>query len=284
MLSQRFEERRLSYTDGHAKKTHRRCFSARDFVDRIGDGRYSPPATRGGQAVSGLAATLDIYRRAFTRAGGLALRNWLVLASVFLYAAILLIAVPVSRLFGLMLGGFVMGFVTAACAASFLYLVEMIVVTQRVTMADFRRSFGAYLWDVAGVMFVWMLLFHVAGPKIAAMPYGGMIIDATAIAVVVFFNAVPELIYLGHHSTMALFSESYRFITENWLEWFPPNLLLLIGLIVLWRLPLDGWAVVAQSGLLALFVYFAMVVRGLLFSELNGSSRRSRIFRYRMGR
>jgi hypothetical protein len=234
--------------------------------------------------VSGLAATLDIYRRAFTRAGGLALRNWLVLASVFLYAAILLIAVPVSRLFGLMLGGFVMGFVTAACAASFLYLVEMIVVTQRVTLADFRRSFGAYLWDVAGVMFVLMIVFRVAGPLVAATPYGGTIMDATGVGFLVFFNAVPELIYLGHHSTVALFSESYRFVSENWLEWFPPNLLLLIVFVVLWRLPLAGWGSMAQIGLIALFVYFAMIVRGLLFSELNGSSRRSRIFRYRMGR
>jgi hypothetical protein len=33
-----------------------------------------------------------------------------------------------------------------------------------------------------------------------------------------------------------------------------------------------------------LFVYFAMVVRGFLFIELDGSNRRARIFRHKMGR
>jgi hypothetical protein len=40
---------------------------------------------------------------------------------------------------------------------------------------------------------------------------------------------------------------------------------------------------VLQIAVLALFGYFAMVLRGLLFIELAGSSRRGRAFRYRTG-
>jgi hypothetical protein len=38
-----------------------------------------------------------------------------------------------------------------------------------------------------------------------------------------------------------------------------------------------------QTAVLALILYFGMIVRGLLFSELAGSSRRARAFRYKAG-
>jgi hypothetical protein len=44
---------------------------------------------------------------------------------------------------------------------------------------------------------------------------------------------------------------------------------------------LGGWADLLKWALVALFVYFMMVLRGLLFEELSGSTRRGRAFRYR---
>jgi hypothetical protein len=41
---------------------------------------------------------------------------------------------------------------------------------------------------------------------------------------------------------------------------------------------------VFQVAVIALFVYFAMVMRGLLFIEIYGSTRRGRAFRHRSGR
>ena len=38
-----------------------------------------------------------------------------------------------------------------------------------------------------------------------------------------------------------------------------------------------------MDAVIALFVYFAMVVRGLLYIELAGTSRRGRAFRHRAG-
>lgn len=229
-----------------------------------------------------------MYQRVASRAAPLAMRNWPVLLSVFAYVAIMAAATFVlSMLAGLgagvmILAGFAMSIAWAACAASFLYLVEMIVRTNRVTVADFQRSFGVYLWDVLGVAFVLWILSRFLVPALASLPQATLLVTALYVIILVFGNAVPELIYLGHHSTLALLEESYRFVGENWIEWFPPNLLL-FGILIALNIPgLTGVAYVAQLAITALFVYFAMVFRGLLFLELYGSSRRGRMFRYRM--
>jgi len=47
--------------------------------------------------------------------------------------------------------------------------------------------------------------------------------------------------------------------------------------------PVEGLLEWVQTAATALLIYFVMVLRGLLFLELHGTSRRSRAFRYRMG-
>ena len=232
-----------------------------------------------------LTVTLDIYRRAFARGGALAVRNWPVLLSVFAYAGILFLGGYLAAFLG-MVGGFLMSLLFAACASSFLYLVEMIVRTNRVTWEDFTRSFGAYLWDVVGVSFALWLFWFVATPFLHQLPQGHVAVLAIQLVLVVLFNAVPELIYLGHSGLVDLLARSYQFIAANWIEWFPPNLLLIAGMELLWRMPLGEGApfLLLRVALVSLFLYFAMVVRGFLFIELDGTTRRARLFRHKMGR
>lgn len=233
-----------------------------------------------------LVVTLDIYRRAFARGAVLAVRNWPVLGSVFAYFALLAVGERVAMFLGLA-GGFLLSLVWAACVGSFLYMVEMIVRTSRVSWDDFRRSFGAYLWDVVGVNFALWIFWQLVMPLLSQVPQGQVIVLCIVLLIVVLFNAVPELIYLGHYSLLQLFSRSYQFIGSNWIEWFPPNLLLLLmgGFLVILLVPAQGViGRVAQAAAAAPFLYFAMIVRGLLFIELDGSTRRSRIFRHKMGR
>lgn len=237
-----------------------------------------------------ILATLQSYREAVSRAAVLAARNWPVFGSVFAYVLIGMVAVQMAAPLGI-LGGFLVSLVSSACIGSFLYLVEMMVRTSKVTFQDFGRSFGVYLWDVVGVSFVLWIAMRVLTPVLAQSPQGPLVLFCVQIAILVFFNAVPELIYLGHNTSLALLSESYRFVVANWIEWFPPNIVLLAILWYLWTFPLGEWvpalagvaAAVVQSAIVALFVYFAMIVRGLLFLELSGSSRRGRAFRRRMG-
>src|SRR5207244_3175213 len=103
--------------------------------------------------------------------------------------------------------------------------------------------------------FMWMLGM-IDRYVLAPFPLVSIVFELAAF---VFLNAVPELIYLGRHSAAELLVESYRFIGENWIEWFPPNVVMVLGVAA----------------------YFFMIVRGLLFLELSTSSRRAREFQRR---
>jgi hypothetical protein len=234
--------------------------------------------------VESFVVTLDIYRRVFTRGAVLAAKNWPVLGTIFVYGAVMAVGAYAATFLGIA-GGFVLSILTSICLGSFLYLVEQIVRTNRVSWEDFRRSFGMYLWDVVGVGFALWIFWQVVMPLLHQAPQGHVIVLCIELLIVVLFNAVPELIYLGHHGLLELLSRSYRFIAGNWIEWFPPNLLLmaaLVGLSAYGATTMVEWVV--RTAATALFLYFAMVVRGLLFIELDGSTRRSRIFRHKMGR
>ncbi len=232
--------------------------------------------------MSWLTVTLELYRRTFTRAATLTVRNWPVFAAVFVYGFVLELTLAVAPLLGI-LGGFLLSLVWAGCVGSFLYLVEMIVRTSRVTLEDFRRSAGAYVWDVVGVTFIVWIAFRLLGPALATVPQGPVLLFALNLVVVVFFNAVPELIYLGRCSSLDLLRESYGFIGDNWIEWFPATFALVALIFGAAALPLPPAFEWLKLALVALLLAYAMIVRGLLFLELQGTSRRSRAFRYRMG-
>ncbi len=233
--------------------------------------------------MSWLTVTLALYLRCFSRAGELVVRNWPVLGTVFVYAVVMSTSALLASTLGL-LGGFLLSLVWASCVGSFLYLVEMMVRTNRVSWADFRRSFGIYLWDVIGVSFILWIVFAIATPALRTVPQGPGLILALDLMIFVLFNAVPELIYLRHSSSLGLLSESYEFITENWIEWFPPNVAAVVLLLALARVPPVGVLAWVRTGAIALLVFVVMVARGLLFLELHGSSRRGRAFRHRTGR
>ncbi len=232
--------------------------------------------------MSWLTTTLAMYGRAFRRAGTLTLRNWPVAGTTFAYSLALAAAAIVASGLGLV-GGFLMSLVWAACVSSFLSMVEMMLRTGSVSWADFRRSFGVYLWDVVGVTFILWVVFAVATPALDSLPQGTGLILGMNLVIVVLFNAVPELIYLGHRSSLELLTESYRFIADNWIEWFPATIAMAIPLVLLAGAELPVGLALARTALLALWVYFMMVARGLLFLELDGSSRRARAFRHRAG-
>jgi len=231
--------------------------------------------------VDWLGPTWAIYQRSVQRAARLAVRNWAVPATIPLYVIALAASASASRFLGFA-GGFVNALVWAACAGSFLSLVETIVRTNRVTWVDFRNSFSAYIGDVLGVMFILWILEMAMSRLLLPAPNGPFLYLGAEFLLLVFFNAVPELIYLGRHSLFDLLAASYAFIAENWLEWFPFNLVLFVvyGLL---RAQRGGGLVmlIVEAAVTALFLYFMMIARGFLFLELHGTTRRSRSFRYR---
>ena len=230
-----------------------------------------------------LVATMRLYGSVTRRAARVAVTNWPVGLSVFVYLAAMSITLPFAMMLGV-LGGFIVGLVWAACIASFLFLVERLVRHGRVTLGELPASFTPYLSDVIGVMFVLWMARMLLSMALMTNPQGLLITLVAQLFIFVFFNAVPELIYLGHHSSLELLGESYQFIADNWIEWFPATIAMAVPPLLLAEVPLPGVMVLARPPLLGLWVYFMMVARGLLFLELQGSTRRARAFRHRAGR
>jgi hypothetical protein len=190
------------------------------------------------------------------------------------------VLVQVATLFAAPLGivgGFIVTGVVVACASSWLSLVAQVIRVGRIRLHDVPASFATYFWDLLNVGFFFWVLHLVARLVLDPFPYLQIVFR---LAVLVFLNAVPEVVYIGRHSAAEVLVESYRFIGENWIEWFPANVLL-AGVLFAVALVPGGPLGIVQIGLVGLALYFAMIVRGLLFRELITSSRRGREFRRR---
>jgi hypothetical protein len=222
--------------------------------------------------------TLALYRDVFARAVRLFGRNPVLVVPVLATLAIRGLW-PLLAPLGF-LGGIVMVVLDSMCWSALLASTGDAIRTGRVTLADVRAGFVAYLGDVLNVRFI----LWIASWALASTPPGAQIL--VFIAGFVFLNAVPELIYLGRYGTVELLGASYRFMGENWIEWAPPNVVLFAAMVavpaflVRLVLPLgESLALGLMLGVMAELVAFALLVRGLLFLELTQTSRRARAFR-----
>jgi hypothetical protein len=233
-------------------------------------------------------------------------RAWPVIFSLVLYAAIFMV---VGQLVGPLgrAGGFLLGLVLAACFSSYIHLMSQVVSGSKVGFADVRQSFGARFWDVVSVLFAFwiidLILTQMIAPASGAK--GPIVIALGGLAMAVFFNPVPELLYQGSARSFQLLMESGRFISRHGLEWLLPNVLFAIvllaplgmlhgpaGLIVLNISALlspsnDGmglYALFSRAPIylqlpMLVFVHFLMVFRGLLFGALMRGGSRQRDLR-----
>lgn len=233
-------------------------------------------------------------------------RAWPVMFSLIAYAIILLVSARVTAPLG-MIGGFLLGFVAAACFGSYLHMIAHAVAGSKLRWVDFRDSFGARIWDVISVLFAfWVIDFalsSVVAP--AAGDKAPIVLALFGLAMAVFFNPVPELLYLGSTRSFLLLMESARFVSRLGLEWLIPNILFAAALLAplgmlhgpAGQIVLNIAALMSPTsegnGLMALFgraplylqlpmlafVHFVMVFRGLLFAELTRGGSRQRALR-----
>src|SRR5262249_42737980 len=143
------------------------------------------------------AQMLSLYRQVTVLAARRATAAWPVALSLVVYAVILYAAAIALLPLG-MVGSFLLGFVVAACWSGYLELISQAVAGSKIRIRwdDFKRTFGAHLWDVISVMFV----FWIAGLLLAPLIQGanGPAISAVlGLGIAFFFNVVPELLYQG---------------------------------------------------------------------------------------
>jgi hypothetical protein len=246
---------------------------------------------------------LKLYGRVAAKALRQALRAWPVALVLLVYTVLMQVATAALGRLGLV-GGFIAGFVIAALISSYLHLLSLAVAGRAISFGDLRQSFGARFWDVVSVLFaLWIIELGVGMLTGGMGPRGQIVVALVGLAMAVFFNPVPELIYLGSSRSFSLLGEAGRFISAHWPEWLAPNLVIaavVLGPAGLLQGPemgarllrlqalfsVDGLAQVIASiplwlaPVMLLFIHWAMVFRGLLFAELSsGISARQRAIR-----
>ena len=220
-----------------------------------------------------LGDTVALYARVFRRGAELALRNWWVGLVVIVYVVLLDVVALVTAPLGIV-GGLITYLALVGCFSSWLALVAQVIQTGRIRAEDVPTSFAAYFGDLLNVGFLFFGLQLIAAYVLAPVPLLQIVFG---LAVFVFLNAVPELVYIGRHAAAEVLVESYKFIGENWIEWFPANLILLACVLGVLQLPAGPLGLLGAVAF-GVVLYFAAIVRGLLFQELSTSSRRGREF------
>lgn len=233
------------------------------------------------------------YINTAKRALKLSIKNWPVMFALVIYSTILSLGgILLAKLS--FLGGLILAIISAACTSSYLYLIQNIINNRIADANDFKNSFTPYLTRVMNITFyIWIasLLYGLLSNAISKIPYGNIINIAVPIIAVILLNPLPEMIYQTYNSEASIFSASFNFMKENFIEWMVPNLLFNLALYYLLGGNISlGLSVGMQFGIvgtikfvLGLFVVlFMMVYRGILFRFLNESTRRSRLFKLRM--
>jgi hypothetical protein len=241
---------------------------------------------------------LRLYGREASRALRHAARAWPVAFSLVLYGALMQLVTAVVAPLG-MLGGFLIGFAAAACLSSYLHLLSQAVAGRPFTFADLKESFGARFWDVVSVLFAfWVINFVLAALTRSMGDRGAILRTLAGLAMAVFFNPVPELLYRGSSRSFALLGEAARFISKHGIEWLLPNLVIAAALLaptgvlrgsqmgervllLQSMFTVDGVARLVASvpiwfmPFVLIVIHWAMVFRGLLFAQLvSGGARR----------
>jgi hypothetical protein len=231
-------------------------------------------------------ATLWIYASALRRSVQCVAANWVISFAPLAYGIGLSLVGLVVGPLGIV-GGLLLGLASQACVSSGLYLLENMVKIGKANFTDFIRGFTIYLWELLLIAFILWIPMRVAAAALTSVPNGPLIFLLIKIALYILLNPLPECLYQTRSSGLELLTASYNFIVENWIEWFLPNIVLTVaGLFIFQLLELMTYGL---PGFLQLFVlafgfglcltYF-MVFRGFLFAELNGTTRRSRVYRY----
>jgi hypothetical protein len=231
--------------------------------------------------------TLWMYGVAFKQAWACVRKNWVVSFAPVAYGVILAVIASLVAPLGI-LGGLLLSLASQACVSSGLFLVKNIVDSNKADFNDFLNGFTVYLWELVGIAFILWIPLRVLAMALAAAPNGELIYFLIKLAIYILLNPAPEFIYQTRASGLELISASYNFIVENWIEWLIPNILLFAAGYLL--LEMIAPLLLGLPAFVALFFYafiaglgltYFMTFRGFLFAQLHGTTRRSRLYRYK---
>ena len=228
-----------------------------------------------------------MYATALTRSWACVRRNWVVSLAPVAYGIVLAVIASLVAPLGIV-GALLFSLASQACISSGLFLIKNMVESNKADFNDFLNGFTVFLWELLAIAFILWIPLRLAATALATVPNGALIYFLLKLILYILLNPVPEFIYQTRASGLELISASYNFIVENWIEWLIPNILLfaagyvLLELIETMLYDLPGFiALLLYSVIVGLGLAYFMTFRGFLFAQLHGTTRRSRLYRYK---
>ncbi len=199
------------------------------------------------------------------------------------------------------LSGLIIAVFQSAVISDFLYLMEQIIKKGKFTMNDFKEGFKVYIWKAYSVLILfWFVRYGLSlflGRVLSASIGGISLWLIIEIVIFMALNPLPEVMYQKYNQGFDMISGAFEFTKENWIEWFVPNVL--IAIVLYWMFGLAMKPFYAVSGIfisgagtvmliavlitLPLVFSFFMIYRGFLFRILDRSTRRKRLYQYKIG-
>lgn len=223
-------------------------------------------------------------------------KNWVIIFTSIVYVLINLVAAllvgnllrgPLS-----ILSGIITAIITSSLTSNYLYLLFNVINYNKITYNNFKDGFTQYLWKVYGIFFIaWIVTYVLSAISRLFGNNLGILITLFSLAAVILLNALPETLYQKYYSSSESIQYAFEFIKENWLNWFIPNVILLLILyLITGRLILNMFTthlsfnmnftigsmiryLIGQS-----LFSFVMIYRGHLFKLLSTSTRRKRMY------
>lgn len=228
-----------------------------------------------------------MYAAALKQSWNCVRRNWVVSMAPVAYGVILAVIASLVAPLGI-IGGLLFSLASQACVSSGLFLIKNMVDSNKADFNDFLHGFTVFLWELLGIAFILWIPLRLAATVMATVPNGALIYFLIKLALYILLNPVPEFIYQTRASALELISASYNFIVENWIEWLVPNIVLFaVGYVLLdlieplfFNMP-TFLALFLYSFIVGLGLTYVMTFRGFLFAQLHGTTRRSRLYRYK---
>ena len=256
-----------------------------------------------------LASTLKIYRESLSEAARGFVRNWWAAFLPIVYVFILMgLMTFTSAILPSIVVGFINGLLIALCLANYFAFVSAGVEKETLLRREIKHETFQLFRPSISVMF-FLFIIGLLVSMIFSSNELFWIRAAINLFLVIGLNAIPEIIYLSRNYATAIVIESFEFIQENFIEWFVPILLVGLPLIIaapkvfLTSLATANPIMIAgfffnllgsfmQFGLKShsvmiavvslLLTFYFMIFRGILYKKLSCSTRRKRIYQYKM--
>lgn len=249
-------------------------------------------------------ATLDIYADSLRQGTRALFRHVWIVGLVPAYTLLLQLISGLAVNLGFA-GGFLIFLAVAACASSFLTILDEAVSHGRVRIEELGQSFGRYFSRLISVYFLFWIVRLLLGMVASGNPDLLWLVIAVNTSLFLVFNPIPELIYQGREDGMALLQEAVQFTRDNLVEWLVPLAVVMlpfflldtqVGFLVMARfgvqngldlviglvatvLPLSGVALtLVATAIASVLIVWIMLFRGFLFRALSESGRRQRVF------